>query len=316
MSTTDRQRKLVVHVDLDSPRVLLQFYGHNPDAFADAALDSFYMKTFKRMLAFFERHGIKASLFTVGSDLDRSKVFCEVLSEAVERGHEAANHTWSHPFGLALLEPEAAKREIIECNAIIADVTGQHPIGFRSPGYSMNNRLMATLADEGFKYDSSGFWSVMNPVMSAARKTLYRGSKLSDGFGDVTRRLPRAPYRPSALNWTLADADQGLAITELPLPRAPRSALPFYHNFNLWLPPSVAYSVARSMRQPELVYLFHLIEFADPDDELPAGIMKHPNVRKPYARKEAVADRLMGILKHRYDLDATREILHLPFRTH
>lgn len=302
-------KQLLVHVDLDSPTALLPFYGLDGDAISQNDLNRFYDRCFERMLAFFKEQGIVASLFVVGKDIERSASCREQLRKAHRDGHELENHTHSHPFGLADLPATRVVDEIETCNRLIEDLVGSKPQGFRSPGYSMNNALMAQLETMGFTYESSGFWSVMQPLMGLTQKLFFKGSKLGSGFGDVTRSLPQTPYHPSTEQWTVDGSRNGRSLLELPLPRTPHFGLPFYHNFNLWSPHFLATASAASVKHDPLVYLFHLIEFADPADRLPEGILRHPNATKPYSVKLARTRAIFKRLNAHYTSVSTRTLV-------
>ena len=301
-------KRLLVHVDLDSPTALLPFYGLDGDAVSPNDLDVFYERCFERMLAFFGEQSIVASLFVVGKDIERSASCREQLLKAHRSGHELENHTYSHPFGLADLPATRVVDEIETCNRLIETLVGSKPQGFRSPGYSMNNALMAQLETMGFTFESSGFWSVMQPIMGLTQKLFFKGSKLNSGFGDVSSALPSEPYFPSLNGWTRAgDAATSRSILELPLPRTPRLSLPFYHNFNLWAPEPLVLASASSVNSDCLVYLFHLIEFSDPADGLPNGILRHPNSTKPYSEKLRKTNRIFERLARNYASVSTRQ---------
>ncbi len=301
-------KRLLVHVDLDSPTALLPFYGLDAKSISANDLDRFYTACFDRMLSFFREHGIVASLFVVGKDLERSPACREALLRAHADGHELENHTYSHPFGLVELSSEQMAEEITVCNQLVENLVGSKPLGFRSPGYSMNNALMKQLEQLGFAYESSGFWSIMHPIMGVTQKLFFKGSKLNSGFGDVSSALPSEPYFPSLDGWTSAgDVATSRSILELPLPRTPRLSLPFYHNFNLWAPEPLVLASASSVNSDCLVYLFHLIEFSDPADGLPNGILRHPNSTKPYSEKLRKTNRIFERLARNYASVSTRQ---------
>lgn len=305
-----QKRKLLVHVDLDSPGPILRFYSDPDSTYPEKAMDRFYEQTFQRMLDFFDKHNLEAALFAVGEDLEKSGAFRELAKEAVRRGHSIENHTWSHPFGLASKDADVIEREVLKCSEWIEKITGKAPAGFRSPGYSMNLELLRKLEDYGFTYDSSGFWSSMQAILKIGRKVFFRQTPLSDGFGDVSRHLPKVPYTPAISDWTRPETTEAaFKIKEIPLPRLPLTGLPYYHNFNLWLPPAVALTHTRSMKQDSFVYLFHLVEFTDPGDGLPDPVFKHPNTRKTYAQKEQVSDKIFKALSRRYASANTLQVI-------
>lgn len=303
------KKKLVVHVDVDSPIPILRFYGYDAASYSVDELDRFYRLTFERMLGFFDEMGIQASLFVVGEDVELSPGCRSVLKQAFDEGHELENHSYSHPFGLAKKTAAEIDREVLRCNQLVEELTGVRPIGFRSPGYSMNNALMERLDTHGFAFDSSALWSLMLPLTGVTHKLFFRNSQLSSGYGEVTAKLPRMPYFPSQEDWTETADSSNRSILEIPLPRTPKLSLPFYHSFNLWIPESLALASASSVDDDVLVYLFHLVEFADPADLLPQGVLNHPNVKTPYSSKHKRTKKIFERLFERYEVASTRSLL-------
>lgn len=176
----------------------------------------------------------------------------------------------------------------------------------------MNNALMEGLENHGFRYESSAFWSLMLPLTGLTQKLFFRNSQRSSGYGEVTSKLPREPYFPSQQDWTKSGDSGNRTILEIPLPRTPKLSLPFYHSFNLWIPERLALASASCVNDDVLVYLFHLVEFSDPADLLPQGVLKHPNVKTPYQAKHSRAKKIFKRLYERYEITSTRELLDSP----
>ena len=302
------QPKLVVHVDIDSPIKLMNFYQIKGIKFETKDLEMFYETSLNRALQFFEKHNVKATFFVVGDELESSKVIQKVILKVHEAGHEIENHTYSHPFGLATLSDDNIIYEIKKCSEIIELVTGRTPIGFRSPGYSINSKIINLLQDNGFKYDSSGFWSIMNPILKSSHKLLFKNGLKNEGFGYVTRKLGQKPYTPDTDNWLLR-SNNNRKFWELPLPRTGILGLPFYNNFNLWTPSAYANLISKFISKPYIVYLFHIIEFMDLNDSIPHELNVHPNLTIPLNKKIKRAEKIMTNLYTRYKLINTEKLV-------
>jgi peptidoglycan-N-acetylglucosamine deacetylase len=300
-------KSLLVHLDVDSPLKLLNFYQVKGVHYDLNQLEKFYETSWSRALDFFDRHNIKVTFFVVGDELPQSELIKRIILKAHNAGHEIENHTYSHPFGLTTLSTDSVVDEIKKCNAIIKSVTGRTPIGFRSPGYSVNTQIINLLEQLGFAYDSSGFWSIMNPILHNTHKFLFKGGLKNDGFGHVTRRLPRRPYIPASSDWLIPSRDRN--ILELPLPRTALFSLPFYHNFNLWAPSLFANLAARQIKSPYLLYLFHIIEFMDLTDDIPRALSVHPNLKTSVRDKIKASDRIISNLLKRYSHMRTSEYI-------
>jgi peptidoglycan-N-acetylglucosamine deacetylase len=303
-----RQQKLLISLDVDSPAKLLNFHRIQGDTFGGGKLDAFYRTSWDRALAFFDALDIKATFFVVGDELEGSGVIRDVVRRAYAAGHEIENHTYSHPFGLASLPDQAIREEIVRCNEVIEKTTGVAPAGFRSPGYSVNSRVVNIAADLGLKYDSSGFWSILNPVLRIFHRLLFKNGLSNPDFGMVTSRLKQHPYRPSPDNWLVPDS-RANPFWELPFPRTDVFALPFYNNFNLWSFPAYTNYVSKRINRPYMMYLFHIIEFMDLSDGLPAGLVAHPNVRMPVRDKLRRSKAVMSNLLERYEWMPAREFV-------
>lgn len=95
-----------------------------------------------RLIDFFNRHDIIATIFTVGR-------ICELypasLRRAAESGHEIADHMWEHRVPE---EPEIEAAHLRRSTDALAGVAGRRPVGTRS-GHSLS-----LLKGEGYLYTS------------------------------------------------------------------------------------------------------------------------------------------------------------------
>lgn len=302
------KRKLIISVDVDSPAKLLNFYKIRDVNFDRDKLDSFYEKSWSRALSFFDSFNIKATFFVVGDEIENSEVVKNVVLQAHRAGHEIENHTYSHPFGLASLPEDTIREEIGRCNQIIEKTTGVAPVGFRSPGYSVNSKVINIAADLGLQYDSSGFWSILNPTLRIFHRLLFKNGLSNPDFGFVSSKLRQSPYMPSAEDW-LVPAAGTRHFWELPFPRTNALGLPFYNNFNLWAPPAFSTFFSKRIDRPYLMYLFHIIEFMDLSDGVPEELSVHPNVRMSVRNKREMSGRIVSSLLERYEVVRGRQFV-------
>jgi peptidoglycan/xylan/chitin deacetylase (PgdA/CDA1 family) len=221
-----KERLVSFHVDNDSPKKILEWWGYDN---IHTDLDSFYDIAMDRALSLFKRFKAPATFFCVGEDLAQSIKVRELIREAFSAGHEIANHTYSHPFSLKKLGNARIRTEIEQCSSIIKEVTGIKPVGFRAPGYDISNSTLDILEQLSFKYDSSAFCSLLNPFLKYYYKILRKADNYEVTFGD-TFKIPNCPYYPSKDNWKIKGSFRD--IVEIPIPRTTILNLPFYNNIH------------------------------------------------------------------------------------
>jgi len=301
------QKPLLIHIDVDSPLKLIDFYRLTSINYDTNRLEDFYRTAFERANDFFASQSVFATFFVVGDELEKSVAIQKLVLKAFGDGHEIENHTYSHPFGLTRLTDQEIRQQIEKCGRIIREVTGTSPIGFRSPGYNLDTRIINVLQELGYHYDSSGFWSIMNPLLSITRKFLFKSGLPNADFGVVNSTLPVRVYRPHVNNWLRSHVTRD--FLELPLPRT-RFALPFYNNFNLWAPGLYSNLASNTIDRPYLVYLFHIIEFMDSTDPtVPKELIVHPNLKKTASHKIKRSREIIRALSKNYRVQKTRDYI-------
>ena len=95
-----------------------------------------------RLLNLFEKHDIKATIFTVGRICE---LYPESLKEAAKKGHEIADHMWEHRVPP---EIELEKDHLAKTTAAIEQICGKRPEGTRS------RHRLSLLRKEGIIYTS------------------------------------------------------------------------------------------------------------------------------------------------------------------
>lgn len=298
----NEKHKLLIHIDVDSPLKLLDFYKIKNCKFSLSDLESFYEISFERIFDFLENSKLKASIFVVGEEIEKSEKIQNVIKKAHLLGHEIENHSYTHPFGLSELTDSQITNEIVKCSEIISRITGRKPVGFRAPGYSINTKIINILKENGFKYDSSGFWSIMNPILEYGHKFLFKNGLEDKGFGYVSWDLPQEPYQPSNVNWQ-TKAETSEDFLEIPLPRTKFFGLPFYNNINLWAPAFYSYFISKTINRNKLIYLFHASEFVDMTDTIPKELECHPNMKLHVGIKIRKSEKIVKNLLKRYTPD-------------
>lgn len=298
--------KIYFHVDVDSPAVLAKFYGITDLQYDENKLEAFYKASFERSNKFF--HDLKATYFCVGNEL-KNIHNASIIKQAADAGHGIANHTYSHPFGLCELSNEKIKEEIQLCDKILTTITGEKPIGFRTPGYAVNTQIINTLEGLAYKYDSSAGWPLMHAAIKAtALLKPITGNKMQIGYGETNMGFKNDVYTPSASNWKNASSEIR-TIKEIPLPHA-FGALPLYNNIFLGLSHGKKKTLINNSSAKCFVFLFHSIEFcSSSDDFIPKEIHKHPHVTKSVDEKLNSMKESVELLLKKYTPGLTEEDL-------
>lgn len=157
-----------------------------------------------RILDILAEAAVPATFFVVGRFALR---YPGLVRRMIADGHEVGNHTWSHrhPWTMAM---NAARREVRDGAAAIADILGQPPRWFRPP----HGRLRGCMVEEARALGQAVvLWSLSavdwGPWASAAgiaaRLDAVRGADivlLHDGRGGINRPWRTAEVLPAFLD--------------------------------------------------------------------------------------------------------------------
>lgn len=146
------------------------------------------------ILSLLDRYYTKATFFVLGIVAEKHP---EVVQEIYSKGHEIASHAYSHKTLYELGEARF-EEEIKKSVRLLKSITGEKPIGFRAPSFSLDNSTrwaLKVLIENGFKYDASIF-----PI----KTNLYGVPK-----------APLHPYRPLLEDITKENANS--SIVEFPM---------------------------------------------------------------------------------------------------
>ena len=274
-------RLCAVSVDLDEIPNYFAIHGLPEPTGPERTL--VYDVAIERLTAFAREEGIPLTLFAIGSDLERPAAGA-TLARAREGGFEIANHTLDHRYDLVRLGRDEIRRQIDGGAAAIERATGQRPVGFRAPGYTITDEVFEVLAELGVAYDSSVFPC---PPYWAAKATklglIAARGRTSRSILDTPAVLvaPTRPYRVGRPYWR-----RGRGLLELPVQvtRGPRLPV-FGTSLTMW-GPRVARRLARACVGEPLVNLeLHGIDVLDAGDGLEALRAHQVDVRVPVQRK-------------------------------
>lgn len=220
--------RLSLSLDLDNLWSYLKIKG-------DPSWESYpsYLNSFiPYFLDLLDEKKLSITFFIVGQDAAFPKNR-NLMQEIVRRGHEVANHTFSHEPWLHIYTEEELKNEIVKAEEAIFETTGEVPRGFRGPGFTWSISLFELLSKRGYIYDSSTLPTYIGPlarlyyfwVTRLDKQSQEDRKKLFGSFWDGWRSVN--PYL-----WSLPSGKQ---LLELPVTTIPIIKTPFHLSYLMYL---------------------------------------------------------------------------------
>ena len=195
--------------------------------------ESRVVKNTRRLLAIFERAGVKGTFFVLGWVAER---YPQLVKDIAAGGHDIACHGFSHRL-VYEQTPNEFREETLRSKNLLEDITGSAVLGYRAASYSIVREslwALDILAELGFVYDSSIF-----PVRH-------------DRYGIPNAK--RVPHRMST--------PSGASIVEWPLAtasilwcRLPVAGGGYFRLLPYWLSRWGLASINRREQQPFIFYL-------------------------------------------------------------
>ena len=125
-----------------------------------------------------EKHGIRATLFTLATTAKRIE---EKIRKYSKRGHRVALHGYDHN-SLDKFTPEEFRKRVITAKKYLESITGERVEGYRAPFFSMDDEKIDVLKDLGFAYDSSS---------QVFEKNYLRGAFTMEGFEKISEGVAK-----------------------------------------------------------------------------------------------------------------------------
>jgi len=115
--------------------------------------DDYIIESTEPILDLLNKYGHKATFFVLGQVAEK---YPELIKKISDFGHEIASHGYSHKTLCELNEPDLEK-EIVNPKNILKNITGEEPMGFRAPNFSLNKKVSwaKNVIDKNFDYSSS-----------------------------------------------------------------------------------------------------------------------------------------------------------------
>jgi peptidoglycan/xylan/chitin deacetylase (PgdA/CDA1 family) len=104
-----------------------------------------------RILEMLDDFGVPAGFFIPGKVAEENR---DLVLEIHERGHEIGHHSYAHVNPTSMSDEE--EREDFErAMEVLTDITGERPVGYRTPAADMSDRTLNRIARMGFEYEST-----------------------------------------------------------------------------------------------------------------------------------------------------------------
>jgi hypothetical protein len=163
-------------------------------------------------------------------------------------------------------------------------VTGEAPVGFRAPGYTITDEVFSVLGELGVSYDSSVFpcpayWAAKTAAITAIGVMGRKSRSVVDS--PAVLAAPTRPYRVGRPYWR-----RGGGLLEVPVQVTRGARLPFIGTHATLWGPRVARGLARMcVGEPVVNFELHGIDVLDAADGLEALRAHQVDVRVPKERK-------------------------------
>lgn len=253
-----------------------------------------------RILNVLKARGLEITIFVVGRD---AQFACnrDALASISEARHRIGNHSLQHDIWLRRYTEQQVNAELAASESLLFDVTGQHPRGFRAPGFSLSEATLRVLARRGYKYDASVLPSFLGPLTRAyylamARLDRAERERVKQLFGGWREGLlPLNPYC-----WRV----DGGALIEIPVTTFPVVRTPLHFTYVMYLAGysralarsyfSCAIKLCRHMRVTPSI-LLHPLDFLGGEEV--TGVASFPGMRLNRPSKLSVLEDCLDTLQ-------------------
>jgi len=170
------------------------------------------------LLDLFDKYDVKVTFFLAGNWI---KEYPDMVKEISKRGHEIGNHSLTHPH-MSQISIDQMKKELLDTESMIYDLTGTKTENFRPPFGDYNNDLIATAKECGY---TTVQWSidsldwkdlsadeiysrVMNKISSGDIVLFHNAGKYTlEGLERIIRDLKENGYHITTVSELLLKGD-------------------------------------------------------------------------------------------------------------
>jgi hypothetical protein len=259
-----------------------------------------------RILNTLKEQNLVITFFIVGQDaaLENNRLALKSIAQA---GHEISNHSFNHEPWYHVKNEEQIETEIKFAEESIEQATGNKPIGFRGPGFSVSQTVIDVLLRRGYLYDASTLPTFIGPIARlyyflTAKLSKEEKSKRDSLFGSLEDGFrPVKPYL-----WSKKSTVSDRKMIEIPVTTIPIFKLPFHVSYIIYISsfsPTLAllyFKFALGMcrltgTHPSL--LLHPLDFLGRDDIKELTFFPAMNLTK-YKKLKMVNELLYEFVRH------------------
>lgn len=252
-------------------------------------LEESYNKSFERIFTVLDKYNIKSTIFLIASHIENS-LCLNKIKKLSDNLNEIANHSYKHSRNLTQKELE---NDISISTDIIERLISIRPKGFRSPGATMDLRLLSVLKENKYLYDSSYNSSKIYNI-SKKIYSIFSANSINSNF-------LRSRSKPFVKD----------GIKEFPLTQTYLTTLPLMNFFVMPLGKYGIKLINKTLQKESFInYIIHLHEFVEPDEikavKIKNGFMNR--ISKSINERLNFLDKAMEVLKNGSDIKMMKEI--------
>ena len=143
------EEKISVCLTFDFDAISLWIGGFRATSLSAISRGEFGRVGAERLLTMLREENIRSTWFIPGHS---AETYPHIVELIVAGGHEIGNHGYLHSRPKS---PEDEASILDRGNDVLTRMTGQRPLGYRSPGAGLSHNMVELLRQRGFAYDSS-----------------------------------------------------------------------------------------------------------------------------------------------------------------
>jgi peptidoglycan-N-acetylglucosamine deacetylase len=143
------EEKISVCLTFDFDAISLWIGGFRATSLSAISRGEFGRVGAERLLTMLREENIRSTWFIPGHS---AETYPHIVELIVAGGHEIGNHGYLHSRPKS---PEDEASILDRGNDVLTRMTGQRPLGYRSPGAGLSYNMVELLRQRGFAYDSS-----------------------------------------------------------------------------------------------------------------------------------------------------------------